>query len=94
MVSWHNIHVDFAWYRPGMPRWFQKVLTLVLFTAVVLAVGWVLRQIVPPFNQWLGATFGQPGALVLILAVGATCAVFGFWPRDAAGRMKRLTLRR
>ncbi|KQO94660.1 hypothetical protein ASF32_19295 [Methylobacterium sp. Leaf91] len=77
-----------------MPRWLQVALTLVLFTAVMLAVGWVLRRIVPPFNQWLGATFGELPSLLIILGVGAVCSIIGLWPRDESGRMKRLTLRR
>lgn len=77
-----------------MPRWFVVAITLVLFAAVMLAVGWVLKLVVPwlleavaPYTGWGPLA----GGIVLLGIVGQA---FTFWPRDPAGRMRRLSLRR
>ena len=77
-----------------MPRLPIVILTWTLFAAVMLAIGWVLKQVVPPFSGWLSGNLGQPFSLVLILVLGLACGTFGLWPRDANGRMKRLPARR
>lgn len=77
-----------------MPRWLAVPVTLVLFTAVMLAVGWVLKLVVPAAHDWAVASIGRTGAWAFFLAIILPCAVFGFWPRDAAGRIRRLPARR
>lgn len=44
----------------------QKLIAFVLFTATMLALGWVMKQIAPPISQWLIATLGPTTTLSLI----------------------------
>ncbi|KQP50842.1 hypothetical protein ASG40_13020 [Methylobacterium sp. Leaf399] len=70
------------------------ILAWLAFTVVMLVIGWVLKLVVPPAHDWAVASIGRTGAWAVFLAVILACAVFGYWPRDAAGRMRRLpTLR-
>lgn len=73
-----------------MPRWLEVALTLVLFLVAMAGVTWLIRQTVPGFNAWLGQTLGEGPATLLVFGLLAVAAVFGYWPRDASGKMRRL----
>lgn len=73
-----------------MPRWLEVTLTLALFLAMMAGVTWVIRQTVPGFSAWLGNTLGEGLATFLVFAVIGVAGIYGYWPRDASGRMRRL----
>ena len=77
-----------------MPRWLEVTVTLALFTAVMLAVGWVLKLVVPGVLAPFGAAFGWPAVVVALAALAVAGLAFSLWPRDEAGRMRPILPRR
>ncbi|KQS81685.1 hypothetical protein ASG32_02740 [Methylobacterium sp. Leaf361] len=81
-----------------MPRWLQILLAIVLFVGIMLAVRAVLtaglHATIPGFTAWMDETVGHTAHGVLLTGFLVLCGAFGFWPRDRAGRMKRLLPRR
>jgi hypothetical protein len=81
-----------------MRRWLQILLALVLFVGIMLAVRAVLvvglHATVPGFTEWMDGIVGREAHAILLTVFLVLCGVFGFWPRDAAGRMKPLLSRR
>ncbi|MBA9063157.1 hypothetical protein GGQ91_002545 [Methylobacterium fujisawaense] len=80
-----------------MRRWPIIVLCLVLFAGIMLAVravlGAGLHATIPGFDAWRDEAIGHSGHIAILIAVLLACALFGFWPRDARGRMKPLSRR-
>ncbi|TXN40505.1 hypothetical protein FV232_00830 [Methylobacterium sp. WL30] len=72
----------------------HRVVAFVLFTAVMLAIGWVLKLVVPGFNRWLTDSVGECGSIAFIVAIFVVAAVVGYWPRNEAGRMRPFLPRR
>ncbi|MFK5600261.1 hypothetical protein ACFZ8E_25160 [Methylobacterium sp. HMF5984] len=72
----------------------HRVVAFALFTAIMLAVGWVLKLVVPGFNRWLTESVGEGGSIAFIVAIFVIAAVVGYWPRDEVGRMRPLLPRR
>jgi hypothetical protein len=81
-----------------MRRWPIIVLCLVLFIGIMLAVravlGAGLHATIPGFDAWMDETVGHSAHVVLLIGLLVLCGIFGFWPRDAAGRMRPLLPRR
>ena len=84
-------------YTVPMRRWPTILLCLVLFAAAMLVVRAVLvvglHATVPTLDAWLDDTLGHTTHLVALAVLLGGCAIFGFWPRDAQGRMKPLSRR-
>lgn len=70
-------------------RILQVVLTLVIFTAVMAAVGWVLKQAVPPFIDWAGAQIGIGWVLAILAAVGVAAGAYAYRAEMRARRSDR-----
>lgn len=69
------------------------ILTWTLFAAVMLAIGWVLKQVVPPISAWLEQELGQLGSTIVVFAFLAICGgLLLLVPRFKA-RRSRLTAR-
>lgn len=77
-----------------MPRWFIVTLTWTLFAAVMLAIGWALKQVVPTILARVASHTGWGALVAVLLLIGVVSLGYGLWPRDAAGRMRRLSARR
>lgn len=61
----------------AMPRWLYVTLCLVLFTAVMLALRWVLHATVPGAVEWASSKVGSDavlGAILFLAAVGGAWA--------------------
>ncbi|MBE7158966.1 MAG: hypothetical protein INR62_11135, partial [Rhodospirillales bacterium] len=73
-----------------MRRWPIILLCLILFAGAMLAVRAMLvaglDATIPGFDAWIDQKLGHNMHVVALIVVLAVCAVFGFWPRDAAGR--------
>ena len=77
-----------------MPRWFQIVLSLILFTAVMLLLRAALHAWMPTFNEFLDSYVGRTGHWALVIIVLGVCAAIGFWPRTTDGKLRRVLLPR
>lgn len=63
------------------------ILTWTLFAAVMLAIGWMLKQVVPEFSAWLGSELGQGASTLLVVGVIAVCGGLLVWlPRRSSDR--------
>lgn len=69
------------------------ILTWTLFAAVMLAIGWVLKQVVPPALDFVASYTGWAPLVIGLMLFGIIGLTVGVWPRDAEGRMRRLTTR-
>lgn len=70
-------------------RVLQVVLTLVIFTAVMAAVGWVLKQVVPPFIDWAVAGVGMGWVWVGLILIVSTAALSAYRAEMRARRSDR-----
>ena len=77
-----------------MPRWAQITLTLVLYAAATALVWWALKTWVPGAVIGLDRLIGEVGSAILIFGLIVAAGVFGFWPRNPDGTMRRLLPRR
>lgn len=77
-----------------MRRWPIILLCLVLFAGAMLGVRAVLHVVVPPFNRWMDQALGASTWTTIVIAAAVAGGIYGFWPRDAAGRMRPLPRRR
>ncbi|OAH17559.1 hypothetical protein AX289_31345 [Methylorubrum populi] len=59
-----------------MPRWRYVTLCLVLFTAIMLVLRWVLHATVPGATEWIAGKIGAETALAMLLAAAA---IAGLW---------------
>lgn len=73
-----------------MPRWLLITLAFVLYAAIMAAVVVGARALVPGFSGWLGQTFGEGVATILVFGVIGAAGIYGFWPRRPDGTMRRL----
>ncbi|GJE29813.1 hypothetical protein [Methylobacterium organophilum] len=76
-----------------MPIWLARMLTVALYLAVMAGLAVVLRIAAPPFNRWMDAALGESVWTAVFAALLAGAAAYGWWPRDATGRMKPLLSR-
>ncbi|WP_264046871.1 hypothetical protein [Methylobacterium flocculans] len=70
------------------------ILTWTLFAAVMLAIGWVLKQVVPPFSAWLGNELGQGVSTLLVVGTIVVCGGFLLWLPRRSARRNNLPTRR
>lgn len=61
-----------------MPRWLAVIVSLVLFTVIMLAVRWALYETVPSAVDWAGSRIGMEAVLAIILGIAALCGVLGY----------------
>ncbi|MBE7196592.1 MAG: hypothetical protein INR70_02145 [Parafilimonas terrae] len=76
-----------------MRRWPTILLCLVLFAAAMLVVRAVLVAVLPSFNRWMDQALGASTWTAIVILAAIAGGIFGFWPRDAQGRMKPLSRR-
>lgn len=77
-----------------MPLWLARILTVVLYVAVMAALAWVLKATVPNFNKWMEGLLGKEAWFDIVVALASVGGIYAFWPRDPEGRMKPLLSRR
>lgn len=53
-----------------------RLAQIALYTAAMLALGWLLWQIVPPFVDWLDGTFGKVPVGVTMFVIWAAAAIW------------------
>ena len=63
-----------------------RPLALALYTAMMWAVGWVLKQVIPPADAWIVSHAGEAGAWAAIIV---PCLVGALYlGRDSARRRR------
>ena len=74
-----------------MPRWLEITLTIVLFSAGMAVLSWVVNATVPDVHAWLIGQLGQAGFWLGVIAfwvIGGYFAWRGHRPaKGSAGRV-------
>lgn len=66
--------------------WPRRLAAFVLYAAIMLAIGWALKQVIPPSTKWFRERFGSD-ALTVILVMLIVAAGAYAW-RDSARRRR------
>ena len=69
-----------------MARLTDRALMLALYTAMMWAAGWALRQIIPPVDAWIVLHAGEAGAWAAIIVPCLAGALY-LW-RDSSRRRR------
>lgn len=72
-----------------MSRWLSIVLCLVLFTAVMLVLRWVLHATVPGAVAALDGFLGETGSAILIFTVPALAGLWAYREHRRQGSARR-----